>query len=174
MNSYISILGLYSWDPTLFDKMELPDGIDRQTVIDEILLRCADLEVIYPNAEFMKEMIGHWSKVKEYSFSKMYETTQLVYNPIWNKDGTVIEEAESANNGTNINSVKGFNSDSWSEALKSQSNAAGSGKTKRTEQGNIGVTTTQQMIREERDISDFSIYAYIADSFKDEFCILIY
>lgn len=174
MNRYISILGLYSWDPTLFDQMELPEGIDKQTAINEILLRCADLEVIYPDADFMKEMIGHWSKVKAYSFQKMYDTTQLVYNPIWNKDGTIVEEAESANDGTNINSVKGFNSDSWSEALKSQSNAAGRGRTMRTEQGNIGVTTTQQMIREERDISDFSIYAYIADSFKDEFCILIY
>ena len=174
MNSYISILGLYQYDQTLFDDLMLPDGVDKHLVIDEILLRCADLELIYPDWNFMKYAIEHWSKVKAYSFQKMYDTTQLNYNPIWNKDGTVIEEAESKNDGTNINSVKGFNSDSWAESLKSQSNAAGSGKTKRTEQGNIGVTTTQQMIREERDISEFSIYAYIADSFKDEFCILVY
>ena len=44
----------------------------------------------------------------------------------------------------------------------------------RTEQGNIGVTTTQQMIREERDNAMFNLYDVIADSFVKFFCIAIY
>lgn len=40
--------------------------------------------------------------------------------------------------------------------------------------GNIGVTTTQQMIQQERDISLFDFYQFIADDFKREFCIMIY
>ena len=58
--------------------------------------------------------------------------------------------------------------------MKTDGRNTGNAKTKRTETGNIGVTTTQQMIKEERDISDFNIYGYIADSFKNEFCVLVY
>lgn len=35
-------------------------------------------------------------------------------------------------------------------------------------QGNIGVTTTQSMIREERELQEFNIYNWIADKFNDE------
>lgn len=44
----------------------------------------------------------------------------------------------------------------------------------RTEQGNIGVTTTQQMIKEEREIAEFSLYKQIIDEFKRRFCIMVY
>ncbi len=40
--------------------------------------------------------------------------------------------------------------------------------TKRIEQGNIGVTTTQSMISEERAIQEFNIYSWIADKFQNE------
>lgn len=40
--------------------------------------------------------------------------------------------------------------------------------------GNIGVTTTQQMIEQERNISEFNIYDYIVRSFKRRFCIMLY
>lgn len=44
----------------------------------------------------------------------------------------------------------------------------------RVEQGNIGVTTTQQMIEAERELVKFNIYDIIIDSFKQRFCLLIY
>lgn len=47
-------------------------------------------------------------------------------------------------------------------------------KTVRVEQGNIGVTTTQAMIQEQRDISLFSLYDVIMQDFKHEFCVMIY
>ena len=40
--------------------------------------------------------------------------------------------------------------------------------------GNIGVTTTQAMIEEERRIAEFNLIDYIADSFCEQFCILVY
>lgn len=39
--------------------------------------------------------------------------------------------------------------------------------------GNIGVTTTQQMIQQERDISDFDVYRFMADKWARDFCILV-
>lgn len=44
----------------------------------------------------------------------------------------------------------------------------------RRETGNIGVTTTQQMIKEEREVDQFNIYDYIVQSFKRRFCLLVY
>lgn len=40
--------------------------------------------------------------------------------------------------------------------------------------GNIGVTTSQQMLREERDLVQFNIVEYIAEDFKREFCVMVY
>lgn len=44
----------------------------------------------------------------------------------------------------------------------------------RTEQGNIGVTTTQQMIREQREIAGFNFYEYVTNEFKKEFCVAVW
>lgn len=44
----------------------------------------------------------------------------------------------------------------------------------RIEQGNIGVTTTQAMITEQREIVQFNLYAYIIQSFKHKFCVMVY
>jgi hypothetical protein len=40
--------------------------------------------------------------------------------------------------------------------------------------GNIGVTTTQQMIEAERNVVKFNIVDYIVEDFKKRFCLLIY
>lgn len=40
--------------------------------------------------------------------------------------------------------------------------------------GNIGVTTTQQMIQQEREILDATLVQYIVDDFKRKFCLLVY
>ena len=45
-------------------------------------------------------------------------------------------------------------------------------ETRRT--GNIGVTTTQQMIREEREVVQFNTIDYITQSFKKRFCVMVY
>ena len=40
--------------------------------------------------------------------------------------------------------------------------------------GNVGVTTTQEMLEAQRKVVRYNIYNEIADSFKDEFCLYIY
>lgn len=40
--------------------------------------------------------------------------------------------------------------------------------------GNIGVTTAPQMIKEFREVENFDIYEYIANDFKEEFCLKVY
>ena len=40
--------------------------------------------------------------------------------------------------------------------------------------GNIGVTTSQQMLTDELRIAEWNLYEHISDIFIDEFCILVY
>ena len=40
--------------------------------------------------------------------------------------------------------------------------------------GNIGVTTSQQMLQSELDIAKWNIYEQITDLFISEFCIMVY
>lgn len=40
--------------------------------------------------------------------------------------------------------------------------------------GNIGVTTSQQMIQSERELVVFNLYDVIAESFIENFCIMVY
>ena len=40
--------------------------------------------------------------------------------------------------------------------------------------GNIGVTTSQQMLQSELDIARWNMYEHIADLFCQEFCIMVY
>lgn len=40
--------------------------------------------------------------------------------------------------------------------------------------GNIGVTTTQRLLKDQRTLVRYNVYNEIADSFKEEFCLYIY
>jgi len=178
MNANISLPALYVFHPEIFDGLQIPNAVNKQILIDRILMDTAELELLYPDPAFLQEMIAIWSKAELQVWTKLQATLELNYNPIWNKDGTITTETKGnyTDNGTSTGSVKGFNSDSWAEHDRMQSNRNGNsgGQETRRETGNIGVTTTQQMIREERDISEFNIYGYISDSFKNRFCLMIY
>lgn len=58
----LTLIGLFNYDHTLFDGLEMPTDIDRDLLIDSILMRGGEYEVIYPNPVFLKSAIGSWSK----------------------------------------------------------------------------------------------------------------
>ena len=87
------------------------------------------------------------------------------------KDGKIIEDINTDTEG--IGSVAGFNSNTLNPANKNE----GTQKQhyERVEQGNIGVTTTQQMITEEMELhKKFDMYHIIIDEFKFQFCLSVY
>ena len=61
----LSILGLYRYDPTLFDNFQIPTALDKTVLIDNLLLECAELEVLYPDLDFLKFIIGRWRERSE-------------------------------------------------------------------------------------------------------------
>lgn len=249
MRATLSLMGMYEYDHTILDFFHYPDKwetADKDVFINKLLLDTAELEVLYPDADIFKTAIKYWSAAEVQNWNKLYNTTVLDYNPIWNKNGTVTEtEKHSKNNNytdvtdgkiadhssTNENQsmessgnentdttnntnekdyVFGFNSESAaqsgetvtddtgrtntdrSENTKSNSSANTEATTTnntnfkhdekenidrqytRTEQGNIGITTTQQMINEEREVDKFNLMDYIIDRFKQRFCLLVY
>ena len=226
----LSILGLYNWDASVFEGFRTPENVDRQTAIDNILMECAELEIIYPSFEMMKFAIKNWTD-KEYTvWEELQKTKEYVYNPIWNKDGNVTETetrnltkrdagsgsktttedllttidttGENSGEGDSENSIMGYNSTNYEKKDKNESSSSaeyedhvtntgdntithadshdytetdtGTITHTRTETGNIGVTTTQQMIKEQREVVQFNIYDFILESFKKRFCLMVY
>lgn len=179
MPATMSLLGLYNWDSTILDGLVVPDGVDRETVINNLLRECAELEIIYPQPEALKFFVGEWAKERLPVWKKLESTMHYDYDPISNYDRREewTDESSGSSEGTSENKTAGYNS-AGADVPESRNSASSSasGKNKRTGRayGNIGVTTTQQMIEEERRISEFDIDHIIINEFKKTFCLMIY
>lgn len=240
--STISILGLYRYDPTLFDNFQIPEALDKELLVDNLLAECAELEVVYPDLDFLKFIIGRWSAKCLSVWNKLYETTVLKYDPIenynryeeWDETGTGTAtetgtdttadteketgtgtgsssgtgNSNTTNTGTSTVSNVAFNTDVFKDNSKQTDNGnsttentsssemstsfennmnKSSTQTRNMERGennnvkrtghihgNIGVTTSQQMIQSEREVALFNIYDVIITHFKAKFCIGVY
>lgn len=216
----MSVMGLYEWDSTLFDLLSIPEGLNKDNVVNSLLAEVSDLEVLYPNPVVMKNLIGIWSASCQYKWQHLYNTMLLEYNPIDNYDRTETRSLTSQGSGTNttggsdtiteggsdtasgnattLEKVAGFNSASPSLVDKGEQTGQHTGTTQygktidtdygktgtdtfsRSDsetiraRGNIGVTTTQQMIESEREVADFNMYDIIINEFKQRFCLLVY
>ena len=80
----LSPLGLYNWDQTVFDLMQIPEALDKDTLVDNLLAETAELEVLYPNPVVFKNLVGVWSAKQIDIWNRLYATTQYEYNPIEN------------------------------------------------------------------------------------------
>ena len=300
----LSPLGLFNWDQTIFDFMQIPSALNKDTLVENLLAETAELEVLYPNPIVFKNLVGVWSAKQIDIWNRLYATTQYEYNPIENYNryetgsdsgtgrtthsgtdtttettthGGMDKRTESITNGgkdvldmtrqdggtetrsgtasteqggedtvtgsdTKGHWIAGFNSapvgndDGLVKQTRDQDDATTTteyGKTEDTEttetttfgktetnkdettygrtentqeaktygetiakqggithgeevatsndgshtlhaHGNIGVTTTQKLIREQRDIDLFNLYDIIIEDFKMRFCILVY
>lgn len=85
--AFISVLGLYHYDNTLFELMKYPTRFtteDKETTIGNILGECAELEVLFPDITTLKNMIGLWSKLNFPTWERIYNLSLMEYNPIEN------------------------------------------------------------------------------------------
>lgn len=210
----LSILGLYNYDNTIFDLLTLPEGLDKTILVKSICAELADMELLYPNPEVMKDLIGVWSAGCQYEWAKLLESMNFEYNPIDNYDRTETRTLTSQGSGSGTDGgsdslsttkqhtgqeqdtgkVTAFNSGNLADKNQSTGTSSATdtetastqyGKTKQETfsksdsetiraHGNIGVTTTMQMIREQRDIVKFNLYDIITEEFKLRFCVLVY
>jgi hypothetical protein len=82
----LSILGLYNYQPAIFDSLTIPTSVDRETLIDNIIMEAAELELLFPNADILGRLIGNWSKTRLAAWNRMIGALDADYNPIENSD----------------------------------------------------------------------------------------
>lgn len=206
-SSKLTMIGLYEYDPTIFDNLSLPEELDKDTLVDNILLRSGEFEVIYPDADFMKFSIGAWSRKWSATITRWVTALSLEYNPLENYDryehwtderdisgsegGSSSGSTGGTTGSTTTNKVSAYDA---GDALTThdQSESHGSDSTSNSGEyssehssdddlehdgrihGNIGVTTSQQMLLSELDLGYWNIYEKITDLFLTEFVIPIY
>ena len=117
--SNLSVIGLYNYNNALFEGLALPDDItadEKTMLIDNILMECADLEVIYPSWPFMHRAISSWSAKQLPTWSRIYNLSRMEYDPLenYNRTETVTEtrEGEQAHSGNDVVAMSGSDTDS--------------------------------------------------------------
>lgn len=104
MNLYLESVGT-----DLFALMELPDGIDKDVLTNNILLRGGEFEVLYSDPDFMQKSINIWSRKWYRTFDKWVKALAIEYSPLENYDRMEEwtdnrDKTDSANNDVTINS----------------------------------------------------------------------
>lgn len=113
----ISILGLYRQRPDLFEEFTLEDlpGVSRETVINTILTETAELEALYPDADFMKWALGVFSKKRHSSWNRWATALSADYDPTADTDlgedrtEKIIKESARESTGTATGNATGEN-----------------------------------------------------------------
>lgn len=214
------------YQQTLFDDLVLPDGIDKDVLTNNILLRGGEFEVMYADPHFLRDAISMWGKKWYRTFDKWTQALSIEYNPLENYDrmedysDTLNKGISTSSSGTTGNTrtfnnedketlntsnttektVSAFDSSTYQPAEKVTSGDSGTdtynhtgtitdagtngstGSEKENSKsvhegrihGNIGVTTSQQMLEAELKIAEWNIYEHITDLFLSEFIIPIY
>lgn len=188
----ISLLGLYTYDNTIFDQLYIPAVFppimddnphhyytpNKDTLVNLILEKSADFPALYPDCDFMKFMCGVWSKNCEYMMCTLWETMNAKFNPIENYDrhSKITRKANSSAGGTVTGSQTAFNSDTFKDTGKSTSSQTSSGgeTVEDYTHGNIGVRSGQELVEQSREMALFKWYDIVSDDFISKFCVQLY
>lgn len=171
---------------SMFNGIPLPPAINKTTLVNTILERAIDFETIYPDADYLKFSVPLFFKRHLQTFTKWSEALNIEYNPLENYDRH--EQFENSGNvtgssdetGTNTGKVTAYDSetlktnDEQTSIDHSDTEGHTSGRGTSYIHGNIGVTTSQQMLQAELDVRRFNIYEQITDLFVEHFCLLVY
>ena len=70
----------------LFKNLNVPSGINKDTLTENILLRGGEFEVVYSDPLFMQYAIGTWSRKWYRTMDKWLQALAIDYNPLENYD----------------------------------------------------------------------------------------
>ncbi|MEE1278747.1 MAG: hypothetical protein UHE86_06790, partial [Acutalibacteraceae bacterium] len=164
----LSIIGAYNYDSTLFDNLHLPEDVNRETVVSNILDYCAELELLYPDLPYLKNAIGYWSAKELPFWEKVREMETADYNPIENYDrydnevettdrahdrnannvvsGTTNTTGKdiSVDNGYNRDMVAGYNSENLTVNGETRSNNTSNANTESETKGETAQLNTEK------------------------------
>ena len=168
---------------------------------ENYVLLTSQKEVQNAYQEFVKLVKSHLL-LNSYKYSGMYKTTQLEYNPIENysmsESGTdtrtpnlsttdTMNIGTQANSTTSTDSVSPYDTQTFTDSNKtvvSENNGAREDSNTKTEtgtettkhdfkrSGNIGVTTSQQMLESERKVVNFTFLKIVFSNIINDTCIV--
>ena len=158
------------------------------TLLAALINRGASFCVLYPDPDYFQIMNGAWWYRWKGVFEKWFEALSLEYNPIENYDR--IENwtdsgesgSEISSSGTTEGQVSAFDSSTYSPHDKEINSSGSEASASNTDEhegrihGNIGVTTSQQMLESEMVLQQKwgNLYNHIADVFISEMLVAVY
>ena len=191
----LTLYGMYQYDPTLFDGVTLPEGMDKTLMVNQIIRQSGDLFPYYQAPPQVKSAITEWFTRRKDNFAKLWQGFTAEYNPIENYDRredstetpnithTLSNSGQDAS--TNEADVQGYNGTDYVPNSRTKSSGTSSTNGTDTESGtrtytsrihgNIGVTTSAQMLEGELNLRrSLDIYALIAAEFETDNLIQVY
>lgn len=102
----ITLYGMLLYDKTLFDGVVLPDGLNRDILITEIISRSGDLFPYYQTPPMLKINISYWFLRRRYDFEQMFKALTATYNPIENYDRYETSSRNYTNSGRDVTERK--------------------------------------------------------------------
>lgn len=181
---------LYEYDNTIFSDMVFPEDADEELCVLSILVNAGLMTPIYNDPYTNKKVNAFWAKSNLFNFTQVWNALNTEYNPIENydrytdahRDINDTGRYDSNSNGSTTGTVAPFDSDSWrnSDKTNSETNAGSTSESDKKDNftehvhGNIGVTTAQQMINQEIELRKQSFYKWLADRYIEENCLGVY
>ena len=167
----LTLWAMYQYDTSMFDKMLIPDTLDKEALLGYFFMYAGNNESRYGDPEELKALIEMWSRARNPEWKRMCAALQAEYNPIENYDRTEEhEETERENSsgnttgsdtttenssgtieGTEENKVSAFDSNTYqpknSVSSNTSSSSNGESRVNRTieESGNRDVARTNNI-----------------------------
>lgn len=193
--SLLTVRGLNNYDPKLFDGLEIPDFWDKETLVGCILERTDERECLYSNPSTLANAITVWCHSNYAQWLRLATALAAEYEPLenydrredWTDNSKTTGNSSGTSNGnanadtttkaTGYNSnelaVTGAVNDSATNSTTTTSDTTTDNSASHTGHvhGNIGVTTSQQMLQSEIDLRKYNWYYEVADDFRYRFTL---
>lgn len=191
----IDIIGLYYANPLIFSDMALPtytddndvvhDYISKDVLINNLMMELAELEVIYPDPDFMQQAITNWSQQRLPVWQRVALVLFEDYDPFVNikrhEDRTITQTrnlAGSSQTAVNANAWDDH-SDDGVQTSTAEGSTTDTGTVTTHEvfdlAGDSAITDAQDVARNEIELrSSYNLMSYIINDFKKRFCLIVY
>ena len=86
----ITLYGAEKWfnaaGTSLFSDIVRPTGCDKDTFVENLMLKGGEFALLYANCDFMKEAVTSWSYKNQIAFNRIWETWNKEYEALHNYD----------------------------------------------------------------------------------------
>ena len=144
----ITLWGFYQYDKTLFDNIVLPDGIDKDNLVADIMRNSGDLYPYHQIPEYLKSNITFWFSRRLFDFDRMYKSLRMEYSPIdnYNRIDDIKREYKDSGSDTETTTL-GSSTTSKHSGTDTETTTLGSSTTSKhsgsdTETTTLGSSTT--------------------------------